>query len=315
MIEALQALLFGIVEGITEWLPISSTGHMMLLNQFMPLAVSDAFYATFLVVIQLGAIMAVVVLYFDRLNPFSRKKTASEKRETWDIWAKVVVGTIPAGIIGLAFDDLLEEKVMTNPDVAYIVVAVALIVYGVIFIIMERLPRANGALGRLLSRRIPAKAAGKHAVSRFDQAPAASAAAGDEDAPIATFADMGWGTAFLIGIFQGLAVIPGTSRSGSIIIGSRLLGTTRTLAAEFAFFLAIPIMLGWSLVKLVKHGLAFTGAEWLVLGVGMVSAFVVSILVIRFLLSYVKRHDFGAFGIYRIALAVLVLVWFGLIAA
>ena len=313
MIEALKALLFGIVEGITEWWPISSTGHMMLMNQFMPLNVSDGFYATFLVVIQLGAIMAVVVLYFDRLNPFSRKKTADERRDTWDIWAKVVVGTIPAGIIGLLFDDLLEEKVMTNPDVAYIVVSVALIVYGIIFILMERIPAANGSLGRLASRLFPAKVTGKHAVSRLSR-PSGAEGTG-EDAPIAGFRDMGFGTAFAIGIFQGLAVIPGTSRSGSIIIGSRLLGTTRTLAAEFAFFLAIPIMLGWSLVKLVKHGLAFTGAEWLVLVVGLVSAFAVSILVIRFLLAYVKRHDFGAFGIYRIVLAVLVLVWFGFIAA
>ena len=316
MIQVLQALLFGIVEGITEWLPISSTGHMMLLNQFMPLAVSDAFYATFLVVIQLGAIMAVVVLYFDRLNPFSRKKTAGERRETWEIWAKVAVGTVPAGVIGLLFDDLLEEKVMTNPDVAYIVVAAALIVYGIIFIVMERVPAANGSLGRLLARIKPEKHVGKPAAGRAEaEAAAGRAPAGEDDAPIATFADMGYGTAFLIGVFQSLAVIPGTSRSGSIIIGSRLLGTTRTLAAEFAFFLAIPVMLGWSVVKLIKHGLGFTGMEWIILGVGCVSAFVVSILVIRFLLSYVKRHDFGAFGVYRIVLAVLVLVWFGLIAA
>ena len=265
---------------------------MMLLNQFLPLPVSDGFYATFLVVIQLGAICAVILLYFHKLNPFARTKTASERRATWGIWLKVIVGTIPAGIIGLLFDDLLEEKVMNNPDVAYIVVSVALIVYGIIFIIMERVPKA------LRAKRI--EASGKHATER---------------PLIDDFEDLSYPRAFAIGIFQSLAVIPGTSRSGSTIIGSMLLGTSRTLAAEFAFFLAIPIMFGWSLVKLVKHGLAFTGTEWLILGVGMVSAFLVSILAIRFLIGYVKKHDFAAFGVYRIILAAVVLLYFGLIAA
>ena len=295
----LQALLFGIVEGITEWLPISSTGHMMLLNQFWPLQVSEGFYATFLVVIQLGAICAVIVLYFNKLNPFSRTKTRLEARQTWDIWLKVIIGTIPAGIIGLLFDDLLEEKVMNNPDVAYIVVSVALIVYGIIFILLERLPR-GARKGRESGASNPAP--GRHAVPK---APAR----------IDSFEDLSYTRAFLIGIFQSLAVIPGTSRSGSTIIGSMLLGTSRSLAAEFAFFLAIPIMFGWSLVKLIKHGLGFTGAEWLILGVGMVSAFIVSILAIRFLVGYVKKHDFSAFGIYRIILAVIVLAYFGLLAA
>ena len=294
----LQALLFGIVEGITEWLPISSTGHMMLLNQFLPLPVSEGFYATFLVVIQLGAICAVIVLYFNKLNPFARTKTRIERRQTWEIWLKVIVGTIPAGIIGLLFDDLLEEKVMNNPDVAYIVVSAALIVYGIIFIILERVPKAGGHTVR-------GSAKGRHVAARGLRAAE----------PIDTFEDLSYVRAFLIGIFQSLAVIPGTSRSGSTIIGSMLLGTSRSLAAEFAFFLAIPIMFGWSLVKLIKHGLGFTGTEWLILGVGMVSAFLVSILAIRFLVGYVKKHDFSAFGIYRIILAVIVLAYFGLIAA
>ena len=286
------ALLFGIVEGITEWLPISSTGHMMLLNQFLPLPVSEGFYATFLVVIQLGAIMAVIILYFHKLNPFARTKTAAERKSTWGIWLKVIVGTIPAGIIGLLFDDLLEEKVMNNPDVAYIVVSVALIVYGIVFIIMERVPKA------IREKRI--EEGGKHAAER---------------PVIDDFEGLSYPRAFAIGCFQSLAVIPGTSRSGSTIIGSMLLGTSRTLAAEFAFFLAVPIMFGWSLVKLVKHGLGFTGTEWLILGVGMVSAFLMSILAIRFLIGYVKKHDFAAFGVYRIVLAAAVLLYFGLIAA
>ena len=299
MKPVLLALLFGIVEGITEWLPISSTGHMMLLNQFLPLPVSEGFYATFLVVIQLGAICAVILLYFHKLNPFSRTKTPAERRDTWGIWLKVIVGTIPAGIIGLLFDDLLEEKVMNNPDVAYIVVSVALIVYGIVFILMERLP-ARIRASRTGNEGGEGAYSGKHATRRE---------------PIDSFSDLSYGRAFAIGIFQSLAVIPGTSRSGSTIIGSMLLGTSRTLAAEFAFFLAIPIMFGWSVVKLVKHGLGFTGAEWLILGVGMVSAFLVSIVVIRFLIGYIKKHDFAAFGVYRIILAVVVLAYFGLIAA
>ena len=296
MTTILLALLFGIVEGITEWLPISSTGHMMLLNQFLPLPVSEGFYATFLVVIQLGAICAVILLYFHKLNPFAKTKSGPERRETWGIWLKVIVGTIPAGVIGLLFDDLLEEKVMNNPDVAYIVVSAALIVYGIIFIIMERLPQRL----RLGKDAPVGKHEGRHATAK---------------APIDSFEDLSFVRAFLIGCFQSLAVIPGTSRSGSTIIGSMLLGTSRTLAAEFAFFLAIPVMLGWSVVKLIKHGLAFTGVEWLILGVGMVSAFLVSVVAIRFLIGYVKKHDFAAFGIYRIALAAVVLIYFGLIAA
>lgn len=338
MIEALKAVLFGIVEGITEWLPVSSTGHMMLLNQFLPLNVSEGFYATFLVVIQLGAIGAVILLYFNRLNPFSRRKTSGEKRATWDIWLKVVIGTIPAGIIGLAFDDLLEEKVMNNPDVAYIVVSIALIVYGVLFIILERIPNMCGCLVPRRERRAVAQFSGgagtqprgrheRPAVQMTGGAGVPSASTGTSklftagihepcpDGIVESMSQMSYFKAFFIGVFQSLAVIPGTSRSGSIIIGSMLLGTSRTVAAEFAFFLAIPIMFGWSVVKLFKHGLAFTGSEWLILGVGMVTAFVVSIVVIRFLLNYIKKNDFTVFGVYRILLATFVLLYFGVIAA
>lgn len=308
MIEFFKTIVFGIVEGITEWLPISSTGHMMLLNQLWPLNVSDSFYDTFLVVIQLGAIAAVIVIYFNKLNPFSRKKTVAERRMTWDIWVKVIIGTIPAGIIGLMFDDLLEDKVMNNPSIAYIVVAVALLVYGVLFIILERVPNMCGALAP------KAPAAGRHQKKTKAQELMAMGQTEACDGAIESFAQMSYFRALMIGIFQGLAVIPGTSRSGSIIIGSMLMGTSRTIAAEFAFFLAIPIMFGWSVVKLLKHGLGFTGTEWMILGVGMVVAFVVSIVVIRFLLAYIKKNDFTAFGIYRVVLAVVVLLYFGVIA-
>ena len=314
-IEALKAFFFGIVEGITEWLPISSTGHMMLFNQFVELDVSETFYATFLVVIQLGAIMAVIVLYFDKLNPFSRKKSPAQKRNTWGIWAKVVVGSIPPAIVGFLLDDWLEEKVMNNPDVAYIVVSVALIVYGVIFIVLERRNKQLIADAQRLQ--------GRHmrnvdSLSGQEAASAASTALADTPldassiiAKVNTFEELSYGRAFLIGIFESLAVIPGTSRSGSTIIGSMLLGTSRTVATEFAFFLAIPIMFGWSLIKFIKHGFGYTGTEWMILVIGIVTAFVVSIFSIKFLIGYVKKNDFTAFGIYRIILAVFVLAYFG----
>lgn len=317
LFEALKAFLFGVVEGITEWLPISSTGHMMLLDEFVKLDVSEAFYSTFLVVIQLGAILAVILLFFHKLNPFSSRKNAEQKRTTWNIWAKVAVGSIPAAIVGLLLDDWIEERIMTNEDVAAIVVAAALIVYGVIFIAIE-----------LRNRRLIAEAAaaprGKHA--RALQTSVARAVSVDPDAEVEydassaiakvnTFDELSYGKAFIIGIFQSLAIIPGTSRSGSIIIGSMLVGTSRTIATEFAFFLAIPIMLGWSVIKFIKHGFAYTGIEWMIFAVGLATAFVVSIIAIKFLVGYVKKHDFTAFGVYRIVLGLVVLGYFLLIVA
>ena len=318
LFEALKAFLFGVVEGITEWLPISSTGHMMLLDEFVKLEVSEAFYSTFLVVIQLGAILAVILLFFHKLNPFSPRKNAEQKRTTWNIWAKVVVGSIPAAIVGLLLDDWIEEHIMTNEDIAAIVVSVALIVYGVIFIAIE-----------LRNRRLIAEASqprGKHARTDGETPAPARMVSVDPDAEaeydassviakVNTFDELSYGKAFIIGIFQSLAIIPGTSRSGSIIIGSMLVGTSRTIATEFAFFLAIPIMLGWSVLKFIKHGFAYTGMEWMIFGIGLVTAFVVSVLAIKFLVGYVKKHDFTAFGVYRIILGVVVLGYFLLIAA
>lgn len=298
IIEAIKAFFFGIVEGITEWLPISSTGHMMLFNQFVQLDVSPAFYDTFLVVVQLGAIMAVIILYFNKLNPFSFKKTPQERRNTWGIWARVVIGTIPAGIVGFLLDDWMEEHIMNSPS-AYLVVSGTLIVYGIIFIVIERYNRKREA-----NLQTQAKPRGKHA--RMPEA-----AEQESIFKVNSFEEMSFGKAFLIGIFQSLAVIPGTSRSGAIIIGSMVAGTSRTIATEFAFFLAIPIMFGWSVVKLIKHGLAFSGAEWILLGIGTVVSFVVSIFAIRFLVGYVKKNDFTAFGWYRIILGVLVIGYFG----
>lgn len=313
IIEALKAVLFGIVEGITEWLPISSTGHMMLLEAFVPLNVSPEFYSTFLVVIQLGAILAVLVLFFHKLNPFSSRKTEKQKRVTWGIWAKVVVGSIPAAIVGLLLDEWVETNIMTNEDVSAIVVAAALVVYGVIFILIEVRNR------RRLAEAAAAVSRGKHARTSKEVYESVDPDADTEyDASSAistvnTFEQMSYGKAFIIGIFQSLAVIPGTSRSGSIIIGSMLVGTSRTVATEFAFFLAIPIMFGWSLLKFFRHGFAYTATEWMVFVIGLVVAFVVSIVAIKFLVGYVKKHDFTAFGIYRIIVGAVVLVYFLLI--
>ena len=280
IIEALKAVLFGIVEGITEWLPISSTGHMMLLEAFVPLNVSPEFYSTFLVVIQLGAIMAVLVLFFHKLNPFSSRKTERQKRVTWGIWAKVVVGSIPAAIVGLLLDEWVETNIMTNEDVSAIVVKHA----------------RNGQLAETYESVDP------DADTEYDASSIISS--------VNTFEQMSYAKAFIIGIFQSLAVIPGTSRSGSIIIGSMLVGTSRTVATEFAFFLAIPIMFGWSLLKFFKHGFAYTATEWMVFVIGLVVAFVVSIIAIKFLVGFVKKHDFTAFGVYRIIIGAVVLVYF-----
>ena len=273
--ELLKAVLFGIVEGVTEWLPISSTGHLILLNEFITLNVSDAFRSMFDVVIQLGAILAVIVLFFHKLNPFSPRKTEGEKKQTWQLWFKVIAAIIPSGIVGVLFDDWMEAHLHNAT-----VVAIALIVYGVAFILVER---RN-------ARRVGGKTV--------------------EDVYAIDYK-----TALLIGCFQCLSLIPGTSRSGSTILGAILIGVGRSAGAEFSFFMAIPTMLGASAIKGLKFllsGVAATGTEIGVLIVGCVVSFVVSLLVIRGLMEYVRRHSFSAFGVYRIILGVVVLVYFAL---
>ena len=273
--ELLKAVLFGIVEGVTEWLPISSTGHLILLNEFITLNVSDEFRSMFDVVIQLGAILAVIVLFFHKLNPFSPTKSEGEKKLTWQLWFKVVAAIIPSGIVGVLFDDWMEAHLHNAT-----VVSVALIVYGVAFILVER---RN-------ARRVGGKTV--------------------EDVYAIDYK-----TALLIGCFQCLSLIPGTSRSGSTILGAILIGVGRSAGAEFSFFMAIPTMLGASAIKGLKFllsGVAATGTEIGVLIVGCVVSFLVSLLVIRGLMEYVRRHSFSAFGVYRIILGVVVLVYFAL---
>ena len=273
IIELLKSLLYGIVEGITEWLPVSSTGHLILLGEWIPLQVSDSFGEMFDVVIQLGAILAVIVLFFHKLNPFSQKKSSLEKKSTWGLWFRVLVAVIPSGIVGILLDDWLDATLYN-----YITVAVALIVYGVVFLLIEHFKPEGSA----------------HVT----------------DARQLTYR-----TAFLIGIFQVLALIPGTSRSGSTIIGAMLLGLSRAAAAEFSFFMAIPTMAGASLVKVAKFvgdGMTMAPQEWAILAVGCVSAFVVSLISIRFLMDFVKKHSFAPFGLYRIALGAVVLLYFWL---
>lgn len=273
--ELLKAVLFGIVEGVTEWLPISSTGHLILLNEFITLNVSDAFRSMFDVVIQLGAILAVIVLFFHKLNPFSPTKSEGEKKQTWQLWFKVVAAIIPSGIVGVLFDDWMEAHFHNAT-----VVSVALIVYGVAFILVER-RNARRVGGRTVED-----------VYAID-----------------------YKTALLIGCFQCLSLIPGTSRSGSTILGAILIGVGRSAGAEFSFFMAIPTMLGASAIKGLKFllsGVAATGTEIGVLIVGCVVSFLVSLLVIRGLMEYVRRHSFSAFGVYRIILGVVVLVYFAL---
>ena len=301
IIEALKAFLIGIVEGITEWLPISSTGHMILVDEFVKLQVSDEFLALFLVVIQLGAIMAVLILYFHKLNPFSPKKTSVQKKSTWRLWGMVAIGCIPAAIIGLAFDDWVNEHFYNK-----VTVAAMLIVYGVAFIVLERRNR------RRLREAEAALAAprGRHARQSYgdvaDEAEAQLFKITDVD-------EIDWKTALKIGCFQVLAIIPGTRRPGATNIGGMLSGCSRTAAAEFTFFLAIPIMFGWGLVKCLKFfaaGLAMTMTEVVVLAVGIVTAFVMSVIAIKFLMGYIKKNDFTAFGWYRIVVGVLVLGYF-----
>ena len=271
ILELLKAVLFGIVEGITEWLPISSTGHMILLDQLVKLKVSEEFYEMFQVVIQLGAILAVVLLFFHKLNPFSPKKSPKARNQTWQLWFKVVVAVIPSAVLGLLLDDWMEAHLYN-----YVVVAIALIVYGVAFLYLEQ---GNG--------RIAPRIKSVHAID--------------------------YKTALLIGAFQCLSLIPGTSRSGSTILGAILLGVGRSAGAEFSFFLAIPTMVGASGLKLVKFlasGVSVTGVEIGVLLVGCLVSFLVSFLVIKALMDYVRSHSFRVFGIYRIALGIVVLVYF-----
>ena len=273
--ELLKAVLFGIVEGVTEWLPISSTGHLILLNEFITLSVSDEFRSMFDVVIQLGAILAVIVLFFHKLNPFSPRKTEGEKKQTWQLWFKVIAAIIPSGIVGVLIDDGMEAHFHNAT-----VVSIAPIVYGVAFILVER---RN-------ARRVGGKTV--------------------EDVYAIDYK-----TALLIGCFQCLSLIPGTSRSGSTILGAILIGVGRSAGAEFSFFMAIPTMLGASAIKGLKFllsGVAATGTEIGVLIMGCVVSFLVSLLVIRGLMEYVRKHSFSAFGVYRIILGVVVLVYFAL---
>ena len=269
--EILKVILIGVVEGLTEWLPISSTGHMILVDEFVKLDVSKQFMDMFLIVIQLGAILAVVVLNFETLNPYSQWKSRLQKKNTIKLWYKVLLACVPAVVVGLPLNDWMEEHLMTTP-----LVASMLILYGILFIIVENYNRY----------RIP------H-VKTVDQ--------------------LDYKTALLIGIFQVLALVPGTSRSGSTILGGIILGTSRQVATEFTFYLAIPVMFGASLLKIFKFGFDFTGAEILTLIVGMVTAFIVSIISIKFLLHYIKKNDFTAFGWYRIILGIIVFVYLFLI--
>lgn len=267
IIELLKIIFFGIVEGITEWLPISSTGHLILLEQFVKLNVSDSFMEMFRVVIQLGAIMAVVVLYFKKLCPFGFKKTKEEKKDTWSLWFKVVVACLPT-VIASVFEDKMDQ-VFYN----WWTVAIMLIIYGVLFIVIEN--------------------RNKNKKCKCD-----------------SLNTMSYRLALIIGLFQVLAIIPGTSRSGSTIIGAIMFGTSRAVAAEFTFFLGIPVMFGASLLKILKFGFTFTSVELLTLLIGMLVAFLVSIFVIKFLMNYIKKHDFKAFGWYRIILGILVIAYF-----
>ena len=274
MIELLKAVLFGIVEGITEWLPISSTGHLILLNEFVTLNVSEEFGSMFDVVIQLGAILAVIVLFFHKLNPFALSKTAEEKQKTWNLWFKVIAAIIPSGVVGVLFDDWMDANLHNG-----IVVSIALIVYGIAFMALE------------------SRKQGKHL------------------RVIQDVHEIDYKTALMIGLFQCLSLVPGTSRSGSTILGAILVGVGRSAGAEFSFFMAIPTMLGASAIKGLKFllsGVEATGTEIGVLVVGCIVSFAVSLLVIRGLMEYVRKHSFSAFGVYRIVLGIIVLAYFAL---
>lgn len=303
--ELVKAAVFGLVEGVTEWLPISSTGHMLLLNEFLTLDVSEDFWNMFLVVIQLGAILAVCVVFFGKLNPFSRRKDREERRATWVLWAKTIVACIPAAVIGIPLDDWMEEN-LGSP----FVIAAALIVYGIAFIVIETVRERRAAA-------LPARPQARHFASGAEPAPATRSELADAEARIQTVDEIDWGTALGIGAFQVLSIVPGTSRSGSTIIGGLILGCSRTAVAEFTFYLAIPVMFGASALRLVKFFLAgnvLGSFEAAILGVGCLVAFVVSIAVIRFLMDFVRKHDFKPFGWYRIVLGVAVIAWFALVA-
>ncbi|RLK64104.1 undecaprenyl-diphosphate phosphatase [Atopobacter sp. AH10] len=265
LIEWLKIVLIGIVEGITEWLPISSTGHMILVNEWVKLALRPEFTEMFLVVIQLAAILAVVLVFFKKLNPFDKEKDQAAARETWLTWGKIIVGCLPAGVFGLLLDDWMDAHLYNA-----FVVAITLILYGVFFILIE-----NRSIGK--------KALFNH------------------------LGELSFKTAFLIGCFQTLALVPGTSRSGATILGAMLLGCSRYIATEYSFFLSVPIMFGASFLKLVKFGFNFTGLEIAILLFGSLIAFIVSLVAVKFLLSYIKNNDFKPFGYYRIVLGVIVL--------
>jgi len=277
LLEFLKVICLGVVEGITEWLPISSTGHLILFDTLLHLDVSEEFWNMFMVVIQLGAILSVVYLYFDKLNLFSARKTFSEKRASAVLWAKVIVACLPAGVLGILFDDWMDEHLR-----GYNVVAWALIIYGIFFILLE-----------------------KYNAHR------------NREFRIQELSEISYMLAFGIGCFQVLSLVPGTSRSGATILGAMILGVNRRDAAEFSFFLAIPVMFGASFLKLIKFGLSFTTNEILILLTGMLVSFVVAVLAIKFLMAYIKEHDFQVFGWYRIALGIVVLIagFMGLITA
>ena len=269
-LEILKVVFLGIVEGITEWLPISSTGHMLLVDEFITLNMSEAFKEMFFVVIQLGAILAVVVIFWNKMFPFQLKDKEKPiiEKDTFSLWFKVVVACIPGAIVTILFDDYIDAHLHTPT-----VIAIALVFYGIAFILIENWNK----------KRTPT---------------------------VVNLSDITYKTAFVIGLFQVLSIIPGTSRSGATIIGALLIGVSRVAAAEFTFFLAVPVMFGLSAIKVLKFGLSFTSAELLVLGIGMVVAFAVSVLVIKFLMSYIKKHDFKLFGWYRIVLGIMVLLYF-----
>ncbi len=273
-IEILKVIFLGIVEGITEWLPISSTGHMLLVDEFISLNASEAFKEMFFVVIQLGAILAVVTIFWNKMWPFQFKDKTQPvmKKDTWSMWFKTVVACIPGAIVTILFDDYIEAHLHTA-----VVIAIALIFYGIAFIVIENWNKTRTPKVEALN-------------------------------------DITYKTAFLIGMFQVLSIIPGTSRSGATIIGALLIGVSRVAAAEFTFFLAVPVMFGLSALKMIKFGLAFTSSELAILIIGCVVAYLVSIVVIKFLMSYIKKHDFKVFGWYRIVLGIIVLAYFSLFA-
>ena len=270
--EILKVILFVIVEGYTEWLPISSTGHLILVENLIHLNQPEEFFNVFKVVIQLGAILAIVVLYWHKLWPFSPKKTRAQREDTLVLWAKIVIASIPAAVIGIPFDDIIDSHLSTP-----VVIGITLLVYGVIFIVLEKHYRGKS-----------------FAINRTSE--------------------IDLRTAFLIGCFQCLSLIPGTSRSGATILGAMLLGCSRGASAEFSFFLGIPAMAGASLIKMIKFGFGFTGAQILILLLGMLISFIVAIYTVRYLLGYIRKHDFTVFGYYRIVLGIIVLIYFGLLA-